>query len=286
MEFIKNYGGNTRDFDQLEWNPLTGEIGNTPLNDLMGIDKYTIGALKLEPANFLIANKARKSFCYAFKQGLDTTQEIFYRNLIESEVKFEEPSSDFPRQAAWYTGNGCTCRYEYSGRRYDPIPMTVWQKMLANRIADKCNLEYVHDAINFNKYMGKRDRCGEHADGEKLFGGPKQRKHIASVTFGNYRTFGIRYKNKQEQGESIQSGSGQILVMDGLTQTHYIHGIPYDPEITQYNIRYNATFRHINQHNNGCPCGNKEKVKRFVIGDGSGDGNLEVLPKECLPKNY
>jgi alkylated DNA repair dioxygenase AlkB len=78
-----------------------------------------------------------------------------------------------------------------------------------------------------------------HSDGEKDL---KKNGAIGSLSFGAERKFSFKHK---ETGETISTllENGSLLVMKGVTQTHWLHRLPPTKKITT--PRVNLTFRTI-----------------------------------------
>jgi len=70
----------------------------------------------------------------------------------------------------------------------------------------------------------------------------KKNGAIGSVSFGAERKFSFKHKASKEV-VSILLEHGSLLVMKGLTQTHWLHRLPPSKKIFQ--ARINLTFRTI-----------------------------------------
>lgn len=78
-----------------------------------------------------------------------------------------------------------------------------------------------------------------HSDGEVDL---KKNGAIASLSFGVDRKFTFKHKTTQEKVELFLV-HGSLLVMQGKTQTHWLHRLPTSKKINH--ARINLTFRQI-----------------------------------------
>ena len=89
-----------------------------------------------------------------------------------------------------------------------------------------------------NLYRNGRDSNGWHADNEKALG---QNPVIASVSFGEARTFHLKHRKDKTLKHKIRLESGSLLLMKGETQHHWLHQIAKTKREVQ--PRINLTFR-------------------------------------------
>lgn len=80
---------------------------------------------------------------------------------------------------------------------------------------------------------------GCHADDEKELG---QNPVIASLSLGDERLFKLHHKKRKENLD-ISLGHGDLLVMAGTLQHHWVHSIPKTAKLN--GPRINLTFRKI-----------------------------------------
>lgn len=142
-----------------------------------------------------------------------------------------------PRLIAWYGDAGA--QYAYSGIRLQPLGWTPLLQRLKACVEATCGHTFNSLLINF--YRDHHDSIGFHSDNEPELG---PQPVIASLTFGEARTFVLRHKtDKATPPFRIALGAGSLLVMQGDTQANWKHGIeklsrPCGP-------RVNLTFRRI-----------------------------------------
>jgi len=91
-----------------------------------------------------------------------------------------------------------------------------------------------------NLYNGGSHHLGWHSDNEKEFG---ENPTIASVTFGATREFYLRRNVDHAYKLAYFLGNGDMLIMKGSTQKHYMHAVPKRANVE--GIRINLTFRQI-----------------------------------------
>ena len=142
-----------------------------------------------------------------------------------------------PRLIAWYGDAGQS--YSYSGIVLEPLP---WNKILS-RLRDLVQ-DLVHEHFNsvlLNYYRDHRDSMGFHSDDERELG---PTPIIASVSLGATRTFVLKHKTRAElKPIRLELPSGSLLLMKGLTQKNWKHGI--DKQSKPCGPRINLTFRQI-----------------------------------------
>jgi alkylated DNA repair dioxygenase AlkB len=80
---------------------------------------------------------------------------------------------------------------------------------------------------------------GFHADNEKELG---QNPVIASLSLGEERLFKLRHKKRKEM-LAVRLGHGDLLVMAGVLQHHWLHSLPKTAQTI--GPRINLTFRKI-----------------------------------------
>ena len=143
---------------------------------------------------------------------------------------------DLPRLTAWYGDNRKP--YTYSGIPMNPTP---WTKEL---LLIKEKLEIISEAsftsVLLNQYRNGNDSVAWHSDDERELGIDPI---IASVSFGETRTFQLKHKYQKNIKENIHLTNGSILLMQGKTQAYWKHQIPKSSRPLR--TRINLTFRNI-----------------------------------------
>lgn len=141
-----------------------------------------------------------------------------------------------PRLTAWYGDQGKT--YTYSKIKMNP---KLWNSTLGyikSRIEEICNEKF--NSVLLNLYRDGSDSIAWHSDDEKELGkNPK----IASLSFGEARSFMLRHKFKKELKLSFKLTHGSLLIMGGTTQHYWQHQIPKTRSSSE--PRINLTFRKI-----------------------------------------
>ena len=141
------------------------------------------------------------------------------------------------RKVAWY-GNQ-SFDYTYSKITRSALPWTNELIDLKNRV-EACSGETYNSCL-LNLYHSGDEGMSWHSDSEKQL---KKHGAIASVSLGAERQFIFKHKKtKQSHGLILQHGS--LLVMRGMTQTHWLHRLPPTKKISS--PRVNLTFRTINE---------------------------------------
>lgn len=139
------------------------------------------------------------------------------------------------RKVAWYGDQ--PFNYTYSKTTKSALPWTKELLELKQIIEDKTGETF--NSCLLNLYHNGDEGMAWHSDGEKDL---KKNGAIASLSFGAERKFSFKHKeNKQKIDVILEKGS--LLVMKGITQTHWLHRLPPTKKITT--PRINLTFRTI-----------------------------------------
>ncbi len=137
------------------------------------------------------------------------------------------------RQVAWYGDTGFS--YTYSGTTRHAIP---WNHELTQIKA----LVEQHTGTTFNScllnlYHDGNEGMAWHSDDETSLG---RDACIASLSLGAERRFCFKHKRTAQQVETVLEHGG-LLLMQGTTQTHWLHSLPKARRVSA--PRINLTFR-------------------------------------------
>lgn len=138
-----------------------------------------------------------------------------------------------PRLTAWYGEAG----YTYSGLRLEALPMTPLLELLRGAVEAATGHRY--NSVLLNYYRDGADSMGMHSDDEPELG---PQPVIASLSYGASRTFTLRHK-ASKRSLKFELGDGNLLLMGGALQHHWLHGINKTAKPT--GARLNLTFRYI-----------------------------------------
>lgn len=138
-----------------------------------------------------------------------------------------------PRLTAWYGEAG----YTYSGLTLAPAPMTPLLAELRTRVEALTGHRY--NSVLLNYYRDGGDSMGMHSDNEPELGPAPA---IASLSLGATRTFVLRHK-ASKRTVKLDLTDGSLLLMAGVLQTHWLHGI--NKTTKPLGPRINLTFRYI-----------------------------------------
>ncbi|CAM3610062.1 putative alkylated DNA repair protein [Flavobacterium saliperosum S13] len=128
--------------------------------------------------------------------------------------------------------------YSYSNISMHPHP---WNELLTKiKLKVEKTTGHTFTSVLLNLYRDGKDSNGWHADNEKELG---QNPIIASVSFGEKRTFQLKHNTIKEAKQSIVLENGSLLLMKGTTQHYWKHQIPKTTK--PINQRINLTFRTI-----------------------------------------
>jgi alkylated DNA repair dioxygenase AlkB len=140
-----------------------------------------------------------------------------------------------PRLMCWYGDPGAY--YSYSGVNHQPRPWTTELQSVRAKVEQQCQCTF--NSVLANLYRDGKDSMGCHADDEKELG---LNPVIASLSLGDERLFKLHHKKRKETLE-IMLGHGDLLVMAGSLQHHWLHSVPKTKKIKT--PRINLTFRKI-----------------------------------------
>ena len=131
-------------------------------------------------------------------------------------------------ETAWVTpGHDCLCSYQY-GHGAAVRPQTndaIWHGVIglwgrvAPLLSPWCARREVPTGVNLNRYSGPSSCIRWHGGDEPLFG---PQNAPVSMSLGNSVEFQVR-RGQGGVPSSITLDHGDILVMDGLTQSEYVH---------------------------------------------------------------
>lgn len=139
------------------------------------------------------------------------------------------------RKVAWYGDKAF--EYTYSNTTKYALPWTKELLALKNKIEQETGEKF--NSCLLNLYHTGEEGMAWHSDGEPDL---KKDGAIGSLSFGAERKFAFKHKKTAEKVELILE-NGSLLVMKGVTQTHWLHRLPPTKRITK--PRVNLTFRTI-----------------------------------------
>jgi alkylated DNA repair dioxygenase AlkB len=169
----------------------------------------------------------------------------FFRRLMTELSLSQQPIMIFgrevlqPRLTLWMGDKP----YRYSGKTLAPAPWTDAMLALREQVARSTGVQF--NTVLCNLYRDGNDSMGFHSDDEPELGPTPV---IASISFGATRRLLFRPR-KHVTGERARErrefalSHGSLLVMDGQTQKHLLHGIPKQLRVRE--SRLNLTFRQI-----------------------------------------
>ena len=126
--------------------------------------------------------------------------------------------------------------YSYSGITMHPTPFPEILIPLKREVEKLTGKKFTTCLANL--YRNGQDSNGWHADNEKELG---KEPVIASVSFGATRAFHLKHRSRKELKRKIELTNGSLLVMQGTTQTYWLHQIPKTKK--PVSERINLTFR-------------------------------------------
>lgn len=139
-----------------------------------------------------------------------------------------------PRLTAWYGDLGTD--YSHPGRVTNPIPWTRELLLLKEKVEPLAGAQF--NSVLLNYYRNGNDSVAWHSDRESVLG---KNPIIASVSFGQVRSFDIRNKTDHKEHYSIKLEHGSFLLMKAGLQEHWEHRIAKSARPMK--ARINLTFR-------------------------------------------
>lgn len=157
-------------------------------------------------------------------------------------IKMYDKHVPTPRLTVWVGDPGTD--YSFSGEKHDPLPWTDDVLMIRNRIEPLAGTKF--NSVLLNYYRDGNDSVAWHSDNENVLG---KNPVVASVTFGQVRSFDIRNKKDHSQKYSVRLESGSYLLMKGGLQEAWEHRIAKSTKPMRE--RVNLTFRIIRRDGQG-----------------------------------
>jgi alkylated DNA repair dioxygenase AlkB len=137
------------------------------------------------------------------------------------------------RKVAWYGDQSYS--YAYSGKIREALLWTSELLELKGRVEQVIGKTF--NSCLLNLYHNGDEGMAWHGDDEKTL---EPDGAIASLSLGAERKFSFRHRATRET-VSIQLETGSLLVMHGVTQTHWMHALPKTKKVML--PRVNLTFR-------------------------------------------
>jgi alkylated DNA repair dioxygenase AlkB len=139
-----------------------------------------------------------------------------------------------PRLTAWYGDFGTD--YSLAGKVSNPNPWTEELLMIKNKVELIAGIPF--NSVLLNYYRDGNDSVAWHSDKESVLG---KNPVIASVSFGQVRSFDIRNKENNAEKYSVRLEHGSFLLMKAGLQEGWEHRIA--KSTTPMRERVNLTFR-------------------------------------------
>ena len=154
---------------------------------------------------------------------------------VQGEITIGDRKVKEPRLGAYYGEKGS--EYMYSGKMNKPIPFENNPLLLniKKEVERVTGLKF--NSMLANLYRGEKDSIGHHFDNEPELG---KNPVIASLSFGAKVPFEL-VGQKGRQSFKVNLKDGDLIVMQGDSQTHWKHGIQKSKD--KRGERINLTFR-------------------------------------------
>lgn len=153
---------------------------------------------------------------------------------IQKVVKMYDKEVITPRLTAWYADKET---YDYTSlRKSAPNLWTPELLMIKNMVEPIAGVTF--NSVLLNYYRDGNDSVAWHSDNEAVLG---KRPVIASVSFGQVRSFDIRHKKDHQEKYAVRLESGSLMIMKGDLQVNWDHRIA--KSAYPMKERVNLTFR-------------------------------------------
>ena len=139
-----------------------------------------------------------------------------------------------PRLTAWYGDLGTD--YSHPGRISNPNAWTPELLAIKAKVEPLAGIEF--NSVLLNYYRDGNDSVAWHSDKESILG---KRPVIASVSFGQVRSFDIRRKSDHNEKYSVRLEHGSFCLMKAGLQEAFEHRIAKSTKPMK--PRVNLTFR-------------------------------------------
>lgn len=165
---------------------------------------------------------------------------IFFQTIKDETPWKQEPIKIFgrevmqPRLTAWFGDKS----YTYSGITMMPLPWTKTLLKIKEKIEEFSGESFNTALLNF--YRNQNDSMGWHRDDERELG---KNPAIASISFGETRTFKMRHRKMPDLKLSLEVEDGSFLLMKGASQHHWLHSVARTSK--EKEARINITFRKV-----------------------------------------
>ena len=142
-----------------------------------------------------------------------------------------------PRMTAWHGEPGI--HHSYSGIQMVAVEWTPVLLKLKLQLERELNTPF--NSVLVNYYRDGSDHMSYHSDDEKELG---PNPTIASLSFGETRSFQLKHKFNSDKKISIAITNGSLVVMKNELQHFWVHKIAKTTK--KIGPRANLTFRYIN----------------------------------------
>ena len=164
---------------------------------------------------------------------------------LKEQIPWKQEQSKFglvPRLNAWYADEGLTYSYtgiSHRGSGWHPLCELAKRKVEAGSETD-------YNSLLLNYYRNGGDSIGLHTDSEPNLG---VNPFVSSLSLGVTRKFSLRHMRTKDEGgknylrHNMTLSHGDLVVMGGTLQHHWLHELPKEAKVT--GERISLTFRKI-----------------------------------------
>lgn len=171
----------------------------------------------------------------------DPHESKYFLNKCIKETQWKQPVVRMydkeiitPRLNAWFGDVGPGSHL--TRKIPDALPWTSELLMIKDKVERLAGIPF--NSVLLNYYRDGNDSVAWHSDQESA---PGRKTIVASVSFGQVRSFDIRYKEDHSRKYSIKLEDGSFLLMKAGLQECWEHRIAKSTKIMK--ARINLTFR-------------------------------------------
>ncbi len=182
-----------------------------------------------------------KKFIEYLPEFFTPTESEYFINKFIKETHWKQPIVKMydkelitPRLIAWF---GDVSEGSYLVKKIpDAMPWTSELLMIRDKVEQFANMQF--NSVLLNYYRDGNDSVAWHSDKDSAFG---KKTVVASVSFGQVRSFDIRNKHDYKERYSIKLEDGSFLLMKAGLQEFWEHRIAKSTKVMK--SRVNLTFR-------------------------------------------
>ncbi len=157
---------------------------------------------------------------------------------LDTQISWRQETSrgfPVPRLNAWFAEAGL--RYAYSGIAHEGSGWLAELETVKQHVEAASGATF--NSLLLNMYRDGKDSIGFHTDAEPELG---TNPVVATLSLGSERDFVLKHTKTKEK-LVVRMPHGSLLILGGISQHHWLHGIPKTTK--EVGKRISLTFRQI-----------------------------------------